>query len=74
VKKTARTVIGSTLVVVGIVFTILPGSILMVLGGLMMLSVDYPKARKLLAMAQNSMSKSARKLDAVIVKRKLNKY
>jgi len=73
VKKTARTVLGTTLVVVGIVFTILPGSILLVLGGLIMLSVDNPKARKLLAMAQSSMSKSARRLDAVMVKRKLNK-
>ncbi|RPJ68854.1 tellurium resistance protein TerC [Alteromonas sediminis] len=61
------------MVAVGIVFTVLPGSILLVIGGLMLLSVDYPKARRLLAMAQRSMSRGARRLDAALTRRKLNR-
>nr|WP_276310706.1 PGPGW domain-containing protein [Alteromonas sediminis] len=72
-KKATRTVAGTIMVAVGIVFTVLPGSILLVIGGLMLLSVDYPKARRLLAMAQRSMSRGARRLDAALTRRKLNR-
>lgn len=65
-KKALRTIAGGFLVAVGVIFTILPGSILFVLAGLILLSMDYPKARVLLAMAQKSARKGAVKLDSLI--------
>jgi hypothetical protein len=53
------------------VFFILPGSIFVLLLGLVMLSYDVPKARDWLRTCQNAMSKSARKLDKIILDRKL---
>ena len=55
----------------GVVFFVLPGSILVLLLGLFMLSYDLPKARSWLRACQNLMSKSARKLDKIILDRKL---
>jgi hypothetical protein len=49
---------------------ILPGSILVLLVGLLMLSYDVPKARDWLRTCQKVMSKSASKLDKLI----LDKY
>jgi uncharacterized protein YjeT (DUF2065 family) len=71
--KNLRLAFGSVLVLAGIVFFILPGSILMVLGGLMLLSYDVPQARNWLKVCQRSMSQSARKLDTFILNRKLRR-
>lgn len=71
VMKIVRTVVGGTLAAVGIIFSILPGSILLVIGGLFLLSFDWPIARKWLAYCQNLMAKSARKLDNFLLRRKL---
>jgi Mg2+/citrate symporter len=68
--KKVRTVLGALLVLSGVVFSILPGSILFVLGGLMMLAVDYPKARNALTWTQRRASLSARKLDSFLWNRK----
>lgn len=68
--KFVRTLIGSALLIAGIIFTILPGSILFVLAGLVLLSMDYPRVRKMLRFAQNKASLGARRLDAFLLKRK----
>jgi uncharacterized protein YqgC (DUF456 family) len=69
--KKLRIAVGSILAFVGIVFFILPGSMFILLLGLMMLSYDIPKAREWLRWCQSAMSRSARKLDAFLLKRKL---
>ena len=69
-KRQLRIAVGSILALAGIVFFILPGSIFLLLIGLVMLSFDFPKAREVLRWCQNSMSKSARRLDAFLLSRK----
>ena len=70
-KKKLRLALGGLLALFGVVFFILPGSIFVLLLGLLMLSYDVPKARDWLRTCQNIMSKSARKLDKIILDRKL---
>jgi uncharacterized membrane protein YbaN (DUF454 family) len=70
-KKKLRIALGALLALFGVVFFILPGSIFVLLLGLMMLSYDVPKARDWLRKCQNAMSKSARRLDRIILDRKL---
>jgi hypothetical protein len=70
-KKKLRIAFGGLLALFGVVFFILPGSIFVLLLGLLMLSYDVPKARDWLRTCQNAMSKSARKLDKIIQDRKL---
>ena len=69
--ETLRLTVGATLFAAGIILTLLPGSILLVLGGLLMLSYDWPRARILLKYFQTGMSRSARKVDAMLLARKL---
>ncbi|MCW8108180.1 PGPGW domain-containing protein [Alteromonas ponticola] len=69
--KLARTIIGGTLVLGGIVLTILPGSTFLILAGLVLLSVDFPRARMWLKRCQTGMSNGARKLDRYLLARKL---
>lgn len=68
--KNIRVVFASLLVLVGVIFFIIPGSMFLVLGGLMLLSYDFPSARSWLKNCQRSMSGSAQKLDRVILNRK----
>ena len=70
-KKKLRIVLGALLALFGVIFFILPGSIFVLLLGLMMLSYDVPRARVWLRNCQNAMSKSARRLDKMILDRKL---
>lgn len=71
--KTVRLSLGALLFICGIILTLLPGSILLVIGGLMLLSYDWPKARGWLRFFQNQMSASARKLDRLLLNRRLRK-
>ena len=70
-NKKFRILFGALLAMFGVVFFVLPGSILVLLLGLFMLSYDLPKARSWLRACQNLMSKSAQKLDKIILDRKL---
>lgn len=70
-KKKVRIAIGSLLAIFGVIFFILPGSMFVLLVGLLMLSYDVPKARDWLRTCQKFMSTSARKLDKLILDRKL---
>lgn len=62
-NKPIRITLGSIGVFIGIVFAILPGSILFLVAGLFLLSFDFPLARKWLRKSQKMMSWGARKLD-----------
>ena len=68
--KYIRRILGGLLVTLGFVFTILPGSIFLVLSGLVLISMDFAPARQVLAKIQKGMSISARKLDSYLLKRK----
>ncbi|MFT4994223.1 MAG: hypothetical protein ACI965_001246 [Paraglaciecola sp.] len=69
--KHFRIGLGSILILMGVVFFILPGSMFLLLLGLLTLSYDVPKAKDWLKVCQRSMSQSARKLDRVLLNRKL---
>ena len=69
--KKIRLTIGGILVAGGVIFAILPGSILFLLSGLVLLSYDWPRARGWLKRCQNTMSHSARKIDRYLLARKL---
>lgn len=69
--KPLRITAGALLVIAGIVLTIIPGSTLLVLAGLVTLSYDVPKARVWLKVVQRSMHKGAKKLDNFLLARKL---
>lgn len=71
VVKSVRTVAGIALVGLGIVFTIIPGSILFILAGLFLLSFDHKFARRWLRATQDTAAKGARKLDRWLLRRKL---
>jgi hypothetical protein len=69
--KHFRIGLGSILILMAVVFFILPGSMFLLLLGLLTLSYDVPKAKDWLKVCQRSMSQSARKLDRVLLNRKL---
>lgn len=70
-NKKLRIALGAVMSILGVIFFILPGSMFVLLLGLLMLSYDVPKARDWLRSCQKAMSKSARKLDKIILYRKL---
>lgn len=72
--KVVRIAVGSILSLIGIVFAILPGSILFLIGGLMLLSYDIPLARTWLKKCQNGMSVGAKKLDRYLLNRRLKRF
>ncbi|WP_166425515.1 tellurium resistance protein TerC [Paraglaciecola sp. 20A4] len=69
--KKIRIGLGALLLLAGIVLFIIPGSMFLVLGGLLLLSVDVPLARIWLKRCQSAMSRSSAKLDRLILNRKL---
>ena len=68
--KIVRLTLGGILFIGGIILTLLPGSILLVIGGLVLLSYDWPRARGWLKISQNMMASSARRIDLVLLMRK----
>jgi uncharacterized membrane protein YbaN (DUF454 family) len=70
-KKILITVVGGLLTLLGLIFVLLPGpSVIFLIPGLMLLSLEYPEAKKWLRMAQKMMKKSAQWLDNQVLKRK----
>ncbi|WP_394220497.1 PGPGW domain-containing protein [Alteromonas gracilis] len=69
--RALRLTLGALLFAGGIILTLLPGSILLVIGGLVLLSYDWPKARGWLKYSQKTMTVSARKVDRFLLMRKL---
>lgn len=68
--KQLKVILGMVLCILGVVLTILPGSFLLLLAGLVLLSTEYPLAKRLLRKLQKSLSVSSRKLDSYLRKRK----
>ena len=74
-KKTVITVTGGLLVFFGLVFIIIPGpSMLLLLPGLLLLSLEYPIAKSWLKRCQRLMKKTSISVDAWLSKRKYKKY
>ena len=71
--KTLRISIGALCVAAGVILFILPGSMFVLLGGLLLLSYDVPRARSWLRVCQTSMSNGARRLDRFMLNRKLRR-
>ena len=69
--RIVRLTLGAILFIGGIVLTLLPGSILLVAGGLMLLSYDWPRARGWLKYSQKTMTTGARKIDRFLLMRRL---
>lgn len=69
--RIVRLTLGVILFIGGIVLTLLPGSILLVVGGLVLLSYDWPKARSWLKYSQKTMTSGARRIDRFLLMRKL---
>ncbi|MDC0603390.1 tellurium resistance protein TerC [Aliiglaciecola sp.] len=72
--KILRIGLGVILSLIGIVFAILPGSILFLIGGLMVLSYDVPIAKTWLKKCQAGMSAGAKKLDRHLLNRRLKRF
>jgi hypothetical protein len=58
------------LLLVGVIFTILPGSTLFLLGGLVLLSMDFHPARRSLTIVQRAITRRARSFDIFLLNRK----
>lgn len=69
--RIVRLTLGAILFIGGIVLMLLPGSILLVVGGLMLLSYDWPRARGWLKYSQKTMTTGARKIDRFLLMRRL---
>lgn len=68
--KAIRLLLGGISTSIGIFLFYLPGSILFLIAGLMLLSFDIPIARVWLRKCQTSMSVGAKKLDRYLLARK----
>ena len=71
--KIIRITIGAVLTLLGVIFAWFPGSILVLLAGLLMLSFDIPIARHWLRKSQNIMALAAKKLDRILLARRLKR-
>ncbi len=70
-KKIIITIAGGLLTLLGLIFVVLPGpSFIFLIPGLMILSLEYPQAKRWLRIAQSMMKKSAQWLDKQLSKRK----
>ncbi|XOV78424.1 MAG: PGPGW domain-containing protein [Aestuariibacter sp.] len=69
-NKQLRIVLGFIGVFIGTVLFILPGSIFFLLAGLVLLSIDFPLAKKWLRRSQRHMTKGANRLDRYLLARK----
>jgi len=67
--RAVRIPLGAICTFIGVFLFFLPGSILFLIAGLFLLSFDFPRVRGWLRIAQNAMSKGARKLDDWIEKK-----
>jgi hypothetical protein len=65
-----RVITSTILILLGVIFTFLPGSTIFLLAGLGLLSVDFYPARRFLTKAQRAISSSARRVDLFLLNRK----
>lgn len=70
-KKSLVTLFGSLLIMLGLIFIIIPGpSLLFIVPGLLILSYEYPLAKRWLRHTMKLMQKTARWVDQRISDRK----
>lgn len=73
-KKMLISVLGSFLVILGAIFIIVPGpSLLLLIPGFYLLSLEYEWAKVWLKRCQKMLSKIAHHVDSFLLKRKLSK-
>lgn len=73
-KKILITIVGGFLVLLGAIFIIIPGpSLLLLIPGFYILSFEYEGAKVWLKRCQALLTKTARWIDSVILKRKLSR-
>lgn len=73
-KKLIISVIGGFLVILGTIFIIIPGpSLLLLIPGFYLLSMEYEWAKVWLKRCQRLLSKMARHVDSFLLKRKLSR-
>ena len=74
-RKTAITVIGGVLVLLGLILLIVPGpAFVLLIPGFFILSLEYPSAKKWLKKCQIIMRDSARWTDRQIAKMRSYRY
>jgi uncharacterized protein (TIGR02611 family) len=73
IKKSCISIVGSLLVLLGLVFIIVPGpSMLLIILGLFILSYEYPAAKLHLRKCMRLVRRSAQWLDQKLLHRKYN--
>ncbi len=73
-KKVIVSVLGGLLVMLGVIFIVIPGpSLLLLIPGFYLLSLEYDWAKIWLKKCQRLLSKMARYVDSMLLKRKLSK-
>lgn len=73
-KKVIVSVLGGLLVMLGAIFIVIPGpSLLLLIPGFYLLSLEYDWAKIWLKKCQRLLSKMARYIDSMLLKRKLSK-
>jgi uncharacterized protein (TIGR02611 family) len=73
-RKISITIIGSILLLLGIIMIVLPGPAVVIIPlALTILALEYEWAKRYLKISQQMLSKSARKMDQLIRKIKRNK-
>lgn len=75
IKKAGKTLVGSIILAIGVIFILVPGpAILFIPLGLVLLATEYDFAKNWLRRYQKWSSQSARKLDAKIAEVRARKY
>lgn len=73
-KKTIRTIVGGSLVALGLIFIIVPGpSLILLIPGLFLLSYDYVWAKASLRKCQRLIRQAASKIDKFLLARKYSR-
>ncbi len=70
IRKTVITIVGVLVLLIGVILIVLPGPALLVIPlGLLILSTEYPGARKYIRIFQRWLSRAAAKLDQLFKRR-----
>ena len=67
-RKTIITLLGGGLLVFGLVFILLPGTVIILPIALAILALEYDWARRYVKVAQRMLSQSAKKMDQFVAK------
>lgn len=70
IRKALITLVGGSLLAFGIIFIALPGTVVIIPVALAILALEYDWARRYVKIAQKMLSKSAKKMDQFVAKRR----